>query len=132
MNGDKQDRVASPTEWEVTKEIDGFEVTAAFYPGFARAIEVNGVSLYDQKADGPYPFNLPDGQPLLTSSPLVFSSTRGYRVELQLNDLDHAIGRIELVLRPPTKTEGGVVAFQVDGGDRWAIDNTPVICPPFC
>jgi hypothetical protein len=132
MNGDKQDRVPSPTELVVTKEIGGFVVTAEFYPGFARAIEVNGVSLYDQKADGPFPFNLPDGQPLLTSSPLILSSTKGYSVELQLNDSNHAIGRLELVLRPPPKTDGGVVAFQADEGDRWAIDNTPVICPPFC
>jgi hypothetical protein len=132
MNGDKQDRVPSPTQQKATKEIGGFEVTAEFYPGFARAIEVNGVSLYDQKADGPFPFNLADGAGPLTSSAMTLSSSKGYRVVLNLDDSGQAIDQIQLVLRPSKATNGGgVTAFQ-DEGDRWSIFNTVVYCPPFC
>jgi hypothetical protein len=132
MNGDKLDREPSPTQLVVTKEIDGYQVSAEFYPGFARAIDVNGVSLYEQKADGPFPFNLADGEGPLTSSAMTLSSSKGYRVVLNLDDSGQAIDQIQLVLRPskPT-TGGGVTAFQ-DDGDRWSIFNTVVYCPPFC
>ncbi|HEV7588116.1 MAG TPA: hypothetical protein VGO40_08275 [Longimicrobium sp.] len=116
----------------MTKEINGYEVSAGFYPGFARAISVDGVSLYDQKVDGPFPFNLPDGKEAWASSAMSLSSTKGYRVVLSLDDPNHAIDHLELVLRPPPKEDGGVIAHQAGGGDRWTIDNTVVLCPPMC
>jgi hypothetical protein len=130
MNGNTSDREPSPIFLEVKKEIGGYEVSAGFYPGFVRAIEVNGVSLYEQKADGPYPFYLPPEGPL-KSSVLTLSSSKGYRVELNL-DSTPSIDQLQLVLHPPTETKGGgVTAFQ-DDGDRWGIFNTVVYCPPFC
>ena len=123
----------SPPYLVVTKDINGYEVSAGFYPGFARAIEVNGVSLYEQKADGYYPFCLPKGEGPWTSSAMSLSSSKGYRVVLSLDDVGHAIDQIQLVLRPPSKSTdgGGVTAFQEDG-DRWCIYNTVVYCPPVC
>ncbi|HKP76485.1 MAG TPA: hypothetical protein VJT67_13235 [Longimicrobiaceae bacterium] len=118
---------------EVTADVEGQRVTARFYPGFARAITLNGTQVYDQKADGPLPFVLPPGaeKPFSTSA-LEFSSTKGYRVTVTLDDPDHLIDRIEVVVRDP---RAGVKAMMPDGGtggDTWGADNTPVLCPPMC
>src|SRR3954471_23629647 len=111
MNGNTSYREPSPPYLEVKKEIDGYEVSAGFYPGFVRAIEVNGVVLYEQKADGPYPFCLPADEPPLTSSVLTLSSSKGYRVPLNL-DSTQSMDQLQLVLHPPRETKGGVTAFQ--------------------
>jgi len=128
----------SPSYWKVTKEVDGHEFTASFYPGFARSIKVNDVPVYDQKEDGPFPFVLPSGADRPWSASAVqLSSTKGYNVVLQLDDPGHAVGTIEVVLRSPpaggdAKSGGGVRAHSTFPPDRVTIDNTPVICPPFC
>lgn len=129
MSENTSNREPSPIYLEVKKEINGYEVFAGFYPGFVRAIEVNGVSLYDQKADGPYPFYLPPEGPL-TSSVLTLSSSKGYKVELSLTSTP-SIDQLQLGLHPPRDAKGGVTAFQ-DDDDRWSIFNTVVYCPPFC
>ncbi|SOD03919.1 hypothetical protein SAMN05216486_1202 [bacterium JGI 053] len=130
MSENTSNREPSPTYLEVKKEIEGYEVVAGFYPGFVRAIEVNGVSLYEQKADGPYPFYLPPDGPL-TSSVLTLSSSKGYKVELNLGSTQ-SMDQLQLVLHPPRESKGGgVTAFQ-DLDDRWSIFNTVVYCPPFC
>jgi hypothetical protein len=135
MNGTPPSRDPSPPHKVVTKDVDGQQFTAGFYPGFARSITVNGVSVYDQKADGPHPFVLPPEDPRpWPSSPVELSSSKGYRVVLHLSDPDHVIDHIELVLRDPASADAaarGVAAFQ-SGGDHVTIDNTPVLCPPFC
>jgi hypothetical protein len=133
MNGKETAREPSPTNLVVTKEINGYTVTAEFYPGFARAIEVNGVGLYEQKEAGLYPFNLPEGEGPLPSSKMILSSSKGYSVALNLDDSGHAIDQIQLVLGASKEeaTGGGVKAFQEEG-DRWSIFNTVVYCPPFC
>jgi hypothetical protein len=124
-------RDPSPPHKVVSKEIGGYEVSAGFYPGFVRAITVDGVSLYDQKSDGPMPFVLPEGEGPWTSSALSLSSSKGYRVVLHLDDPNQAIDKLDLVLRPPRTEGGGVVAHQ-EGGDEWTIYNTTVLCPPYC
>ena len=139
MNGNGQHRPApSPSHKEMKKTVGKHEFTAGFYPGFASSITVNGESVYDQKTDGPDPFVLPNGsvKPLSTSA-LEFTSSRGYRVTVHLDDPDHCIDHIELVLRDPRLNGGGVTAMSVDGGDDDEVDtvtivNTPVLCPPFC
>ena len=131
MSTNTSNQEPSPTYLEVKKEIDGYVVSAGFYPGFVRAIEVNGVSLYDQKTDGPYPFYLPPDEGALTSSVLTLASSKGYQVELNLSSTQ-SMDQLQLVLHPPKETKGGgVTAFQ-DLNDRWSIFNTVVYCPPFC
>lgn len=124
----------SPSYKQVTKDVDGTEFTAAFYPGFARVIAVNGETLYDQQADGPNPFVLPSGSDKPWSSSAVqLTSGKGYVVMLQIDDPEHVVDHIEIVLRDPKArhSDKRVVAFQA-GGDRVTINNTPVICPPYC
>jgi hypothetical protein len=133
MNGDTRPE-PSPSRKQVTKEVGGTEFTAAFYPGFAREIAVNGETLYDQKTDGPLPFVLPSGADKPWSSSTVqLTSGKGYVVMLQIDDPEHVVDHIEIVLRDPNakRSDKHVVAYQA-GGDRVTINNTPVICPPFC
>jgi hypothetical protein len=135
MNGTPPSRDPSPPHKVITKEVDGQQFTAGFYPGFARSITVNGVSVYDQKVDGPDPFVLPPEDPTpWPSSPVELSSTKGYRVVLHLSDPDHVIGQLELVLRDPKAADAaarGVAAFQ-SGGDHVTIVNDAQTCPPNC
>lgn len=134
MNGNQHRPDPSPPHKVMKKRVGGHEFTAGFYPGFARSIQVNGESVYDQKTDGPHPFVLPSGsdKPWSTSA-LELTSTRGYRVVLHLDDPDHVIDHIEVVLRDPKANGGGVVAFESGGGgDVVTIENTPVLCPPHC
>ena len=138
MNGNGHRPDPSPSHKKVKKAVGKHEFTAGFYPGFASSIAVNGVSVYDQKTDGPFPFVLPSGaeKPMSTSA-IDLSSTRGYHVVLHLDDPDHVVDHIEVVLRDPGTNGGGVQAMSADGGaddggDTVTIDNTPVICPPFC
>jgi hypothetical protein len=61
------------------------------------------------------------------------SSGKGYSVLLYIDDPRHVVERIEVTLRTP----GGVGAFEGGGAasgepDVVVIENTPVICPPFC
>jgi hypothetical protein len=129
MNG----REPSPTHMVVKKNVNGHEVSAGFYPGFARSIAVDGEIVYEQKANGPFPFNLPEGQGPWKSSPLILSSDKGYRVVLHLDDPHQAIDHVEIVLRPPKpETDGGGVTAYQDEADTWTIDNTVIYCPPFC
>jgi hypothetical protein len=126
----------SPSYIQVTKDVDGTEFTAAFYPGFAREIAVNGETLYDQETDGPNPFVLPSGadKPWSSSAVQLSSSDRGYVVMLQIDDPEHVVDHIEIVLRDPKarkRSDKKVVGFEAVG-DRFTINNTPVICPPFC
>lgn len=135
MNGNGHRPEPSPSHRKVNKSVGKHEFTAAFYPGFASSITVNGESLYNQKADGPYPFVLPSGseKPMSTSA-VDLSSTAGYRVVIHLDDPNHVVDRIEVVLRDPAN--GGVTAMSADSGasgsDTVTIVNTPVVCPPFC
>lgn len=140
MNGNGQHRPApSPSHKEMKKTVGNHEVSVGFYPGFASSITVNGESVYNQKTDGPDPFVLPNGsvKPLSTSA-LELASSRGYRVTVHLDDPDHCIDRIELVLRDPKLKGGGVIANSAEGGDgdgdvdTVTVINTPVLCPPFC
>ena len=116
----------------ISAEVEGQKVTASFYPGFARAITLNGATVYDQKVDGPDPFVLPAGteKPFSTSA-LEFTSSKGYRVTVQVDDPDHVVDYIEVVVRDP---RGGVAAMQGGGGggDTWGANNTPTLCPPIC
>ena len=133
MNGNTHRPAPSDPHKEVSAEIDGQRVTAGFYPGFARAITLNGVPVYNQKEHGPLPFVLPAGskKPFGTSA-LEFSSTKGYRVTVHLDDPDHVVDHIEVVVRDP---RAGVEAMSSDGGasgDTWGADNRPMICPPYC
>jgi hypothetical protein len=125
----------SPPYKVMTKEVGEHEFTAGFYPGFASSITVNGVSVYEQKADGPFPFVLPPGETRpYSSSSLNLSSTRGYRLALCLDDPNHVIVDITLRLRDPKSEESvarSVVAFQSDV-DEVVIRETPTLCPPFC
>jgi len=133
MNGTQ--REPSPPYVEVSKEIDGQTYTAGFYPGFARVITVNGQTLYNQedKEYGLLPYVLPpDTKEPASSSLLALSSTKGYRVTLQLDDAAHVLDHLEVVVRDP---RGGVTGMSSDGGaggDHWGVDNTPVLCPPMC
>jgi|tagenome__1003787_1003787.scaffolds.fasta_scaffold20979659_6 hypothetical protein len=135
MNGNDNTPEPSPSYKVVTKDVGGNVFTAGFYPGFARSIALNDTNVYDQKADGPYPFNLPLDNPVpWSSSAVVLSSSKGYRVVMCLDDPDHVIDQIVLRLRDPKSEEAlarGVVAFQA-AGDVVVIDNTPVLCPPMC
>lgn len=137
MNGNGHRPDPSPSHKEVKKAVGNHEFTAGFYPGFASSIKVNGVSVYDQKADGPNPFVLPSGsvRPMSTCA-MELSSSRGYRVTLHLDDPDHCVDHIEVVMRDPKVNGGGVKAMSDGGGDdeidTVRIDNTPVLCPPFC
>jgi hypothetical protein len=119
----------------VTKDVYGHEFTAGFYPGFASSITVNGVSVYNQKEDGPYPFVLPGTEDKPWSSSLLsLSSSKGYRVVISLDDPNHVIERMVLRLRDPRSEESlarSVVGFQ-DDADEVVIEETPVLCPPFC
>jgi hypothetical protein len=138
MNGDTPRPEPSPPHRVVRKDVDGHEFTAAFYPGFARSIRVNDVSVYDQKTDGPDPFVLPPGADRpFCSSAVQLASSKGYNVTLTIDDPEHAVDHIEVVLRTPAaggdgSAGGGVRAFATNPPDRVVIDNTPVICPPFC
>lgn len=131
MNGHRPD--PSDPHKVVTADVDGHRVSAGFYPGFARSITLNGVTVYNQKEHGPHPFVLPAGsdKPFSTSA-LEFSSSKGYRVTVHLDDPDHVVDHIEVVLRDP---RAGVEAMSADGGaggDHWGADNTPTLCPPMC
>jgi hypothetical protein len=125
----------SPSHKKVKKSVGGHEFTAGFYPGFARTVTVNGESVYDQKTDGPDPFVLPSGseQPF-SSSAVELTSGKGYSVVLHIDDPRHVVERIEVTLRTP----GGVGGYEGGGAaaggapDVVVIENTPVICPPFC
>jgi hypothetical protein len=128
---DNAARDPSPPYMVVTKEIGGYEVSAGFYPGFVSAITVGGASLYDQKSDGPMPFNLPEGEGPWTSSALSLSSSKGYRVVLSVDDPDQVIDKLNLTLRRPLTEGGGVVAHQ-EGDDEWIINDRAVTCPPNC
>jgi hypothetical protein len=125
----------SPTYLVMKKEVDGHEFTAGFYPGFARSIDVNGVSVYEQKADGPYPFVLASGSTLPWSTSAVeLTSDKGYVVTLHIDDPEHVVEQVVLRLRDPATPKagaGGVAAFQ-GGSDLVTINETPVLCPPFC
>jgi len=122
----------------VRKTLGEHEFTAAFYPGFARSIRVNDESVYDQTVDGPDPFVLPPGSDKpFSSSAVQLASSKGYNVTLTIDDPEHAVDHIEVILRTPTvrddaQAAGGVTAFSTSPPDRVTIDNTPVICPPFC
>jgi hypothetical protein len=135
MTGSDNTREPSPSYLVVTKDVGGDVFSAGFYPGFARSITLNGTSVYDQKADGPFPFNLPPDTSLpWASSAVVLSSSKGYRVVMCLDDPDHVIDQIVVRLRDPKSEEAlarSVVAFQAPR-DEVVIDNTPVICPPMC
>ena len=133
MNGNGYRPEPSDPHMVVLAEVDGQRVTAGFYPGFARCITLNGVTVYNQKENGPLPFVLPPGsdKPISTSA-LEFSSTKGYRVTVHLDDPDHVIDHVEVVVRDP---RAGVEARSADagaGGDTWGADNRPMICPPYC
>jgi hypothetical protein len=133
MNGEKPRPEPSPSTRKVQKNVGGHDVTASFYPGFARSIEVNGEPVYTQATDGPDPFVLPDGadQPW-SSSAVELTSTKGYNVTLYVDDPNHVVESIQVTLRGP----GGVKASEGGSGggapDLVTIHNTPVICPPFC
>jgi len=135
MNGNDNGREPSPAYLVVTKDVGGNVFTAGFYPGFAQSITLNGTNVYDQKEDGPYPFNLPPGEDKPWSSSAVsLSSSNGYRVVLFLDDPSHVIDEIVVRLRDPRSEEAlarGVVAFQA-ATDEVVIHNTPVLCPPMC
>lgn len=137
MNGNGHRPDPSNPHKVVTKSVGKHEFTAGLYPGFASAVKVNGVSVYEQREDGPHPFVLPSGsdRPFSTHA-LDLSSTRGYRVVLHVDDPDHVVDHIEVVLRDPKKNGGGVNAFSDGGGDddidTVSIDNTPMLCPPMC
>lgn len=134
-NGHRPD--PSPPHKVMKKSMGQHEFTAGFYPGFASSIKVNGESVYEQTEHGPHPFVLPSGseKPWSTCA-LDLSSTKGYRVVLHLDDPDHVIDHIEVVLRDPKVNGGGVAAFSADGGadggDTVTIDNRAVTCPPLC
>ena len=134
MNGDKPRPEPSPSTRQVKKTVGGHDVTATFYPGFARSITVNDDPVYTQATDGPDPFVLPDGaERPWSSSAVELTSTKGYNVTLYVDDPNHVVERIQVTLRG----SGGVKASEsnVAGGgtpDVVTIDNTPVICPPFC
>lgn len=130
---------------KVCQDVDGCEVSAEFYPGFASRIQVNGVQLYLQSQDGPDPFVLPEPEAKPDPrSVTVISSTRGYTVTITLDDPDHVVDSIEMVMRDPRAPEsiarrvgasgsaGGVAAFQSGGPDKVTIVNTPTLCPPNC
>lgn len=133
MNGMRPD--PSDPHKVVTQDVDGHKFTAGFYPGFASSIAVNGVSLYNQKGEGGiHPFVLPAGsdRPFSTSA-VDLTSSKGHRVTIHLDDPDHVIDHVEVVLRDP---RAGVAAMSADGGagggDTVTIDNQPVLCPPMC
>jgi hypothetical protein len=125
----------SPSTKTVKKPVGGYDFTTSFYPGFARRIEVNGEVVYDQKADGPCPFVLPDGsfEPWSLSS-VELGSTKGYKMTLYIDDPGHVVEQVVLRLRPGAKDDGArsVVAYQAVEGDEVVIYETPVICPPWC
>ena len=137
MNGNGHRPDPSPAHREVKKAVGSHEFTAGFYPGFASSIKVNGVSVYEQKTDGPHPFVLPSGsvRPMSTCA-VDLCSSRGYRVTLHLDDPDHCIDHIEVFLRDPKKNGGGVTAMSEGGpsddGDTVTIENRAVTCPPLC
>lgn len=136
MNGTESRPDPSPPHKVVKKGVGDHEFTAGFYPGFARSITVNGVNVYNQKEDGPFPFVLPSGEDKPWHSSVIdLSSTKGYHLVLHLDDPDHVVERVVLHLRHPDSNDAvarSVAAFQGGDGDEVAIDETPVICPPFC
>ena len=135
MNGNKRPP-PSPDTKKVTKKVGGQDFTADFYPGYARAITVNGEQIYNQKTDGPDPFVLPepDTKPKKQFK-INLASTLGYNVTFTIDDPDHCLGDITLVLRPPATSSGaanGVVSGFQDPSDTVVIFNTPTVCPPSC
>jgi hypothetical protein len=134
MNGETHRPPPSPSTKKVKKDVGGHEFAASFYPGFARAIRVNGNQVYDQKADGPDPFVLPDGAEQPWSTSAVEITRKGATVTLYIDDPSHRVESIQVTLRSPGGVgarESGVAAAGGDP-DVVVIDNTPVICPPFC
>jgi hypothetical protein len=110
-------------------KVDGCDYQVAFYPGFASAISVNGTPLYKQSGS----FVLPSGTTRPWSSHAVEIScpTHGYTLVVHLDDPQHVVDRIELVLRDPNTGNGGGVTAQ-QSGTKVTVDNAAATCPPVC
>lgn len=131
-------RNPSPRRTEVSRDVDGHPVRSAFYGGFVSRLVYrrNGREheLFNQQAQGPRPFVLPEDQDEPDPSSLFeFWGPGNRRVSFEINDPDRQIDRIEVKLKRPgaAADAGGVHAMQ-DDDDTIIIYETPVICPPTC
>jgi hypothetical protein len=100
-----------------------------FYGGWLRkaSIQRNGetVVVYEQSAREPYV--LPAGADApLTLTQVEFSGDDLPRFTVVLDDPDHVVERIEVVLK-----ESGIPSVG-DDEPRVIYENTPIICPPDC
>ena len=127
----------------------GKEYEADFYPGFVRKITVRRAdgeeTVFDQQADGPYPFVLPAGSNKpFTSSTVHFSGgPHGRSFSLSIDDPgDHILSiQVTLKTKPEKPTslagqaldaQGGVVGMQGDDTEVVTFENITVCCPPTC
>ncbi len=102
---------------------DGYD--ACFYPGFVRRLSLVGPDgketvMYEQRSS----FVLPPGQlkPWPTSTFELHGN--GRNLQLQLNDPEQQVDRIEIVLKPRPD--------QGRGPERLILQDGPVYCPPVC
>lgn len=102
---------------------DGYE--AAFYPGFVRRLSLvspdgRETVMYEQRS----PFVLPPGQLKAWPTSTFELRGNGRNLQLQLNDPEQQVDRIEIVLKP--QPGGG------RGPERLILQDGPVFCPPVC
>lgn len=113
----------SPSIRTVKGTAGGSARTATFYPGFVGAVTVNGDALYQQKADGPYPFVLPAGTKTpFASSSFQLQSDNGASFTLVIEDPNRLVASVQVTLRKPDGGDGDVVL----------IEDTATLCPPIC
>jgi hypothetical protein len=108
--------------------VGGKQYQVKFYPGFASAISVNGTPLYKQKGF----FVLPgdDKHPRSSHAVEISCPSHGYTLTLNVDDPSYVIDKIEVTLRDPGATGGGVTAQQA--GTTITVDNAAATCPPIC
>lgn len=119
----------APSPSRECRQQDGYG--ACFYPGFARRIAVrratDEVVIYDQAGK---PFVLPAGEDKpWPSCGLEFTDTLGREIRLQVEDVHSRIARIEVVFKKDAAADG---TTEEGDGDTLVVENTAVLCPPYC
>jgi hypothetical protein len=117
-----------PTPARQHAERDGYQCW--YYGGWVSEVSIRraGKIVTVFKQEKAKPFVLPTGADKpFTVFQTELSGPDLPRVSVTLDDPDHVVERIELVL----KRKDGAAQ---DGGDDdgWTINNTPTLCPPTC
>jgi hypothetical protein len=117
-----------PTPARQHAQRDGYQCW--YYGGWVSQVSIRRagttVTVFKQEKDDP--FVLPTGADRpFTVSQTELSGPDLPRVSVTLDDPDHVVERIELVL----KRKAGA-AEDGDDDDRWIVSNMPALCPPHC